>query len=817
MTCDICTKCKSIYPHVHTNLMKGVGVKNPDILFLSDAPDKADDDSGIPFSGGANLWLKKNVLTPLNISKKDSYFTYAVKCRPTKKPKNANYRIQSTPDRRAVLQCREHVEKEIKAVKPKVIVVLGNAALCSIIYGDKITGITKWQGKYVWNKEFNCWTVFTYNPFLVMIDFSKGSSFKFNRLIDDIKLAQELAVKDPPKYKLPEKEYITSERRAIEYIKSAKIDTKIALDLETDLFDPRNEILGMSLCYKDERKNLHPAYIDWKVIEESESVSKHLSSILLSKKITKLGHNISFDRKFLHFHDFDIDGKVLDTMNMSHLLDENFSVGLKERTWIDLGFGGYEIPLDKYKFEHKFTKNTSYKKIPNEIMAPYASTDALATYMLYEKYVPRLQQEKLYPVFEKITSPVLDVMTEASITGIYADMDQARRLDKRMEVAKKKLEKKIYSIVGKQFNFMSTSQLSYLLFNQLHAPTFGKTKSGNLKCDKNVLTELAKKSTKYKYSILSQYLLKYKYLHKMQSTYIGQLNDNIWDDGRIHSNYNSGTVTGRTSNSKPCTHNIPQDRLIRSIYCASPGNLLIEADIKAAEMRAVAILSKDPILLNIVNSGLDIHKQTAREIFKIAKDKEPTDKQRNIAKKINFGLIYGITAQGLARRLGISVEEAQSYIDMYFERFQGVANWLNNTVDFAKKYGYVRSAFMRKRRLPEIKSDQKFVMYRAMRQAMNSPVQSVAADWTYIAMSRVRKEFKKQNIRSKIIHTVHDCVLVDAIPQEVKQIKKILNWAFSTQIKALPIKMVVDIEVGHRWGEKKKESNLEIILTELAA
>lgn len=812
-----CETCKSICSFVQTNLMDGIGnSKNPDIMFLGDAPDKFDDEAGEPFTGGSGLWFKKNILRPLSIPFSEYYFTNAVKCRPTKKQKFSQVRVNANPDRRLVINCRPHLEAEIKRVKPKVILVLGNAALCSIIFGDKISGITNWQGKFGWSVEFNCWIMFTHNPFFVMMDAGRGLSFKYNQMIEDVKKAQELAVTDPPKLNIPVPEYLTDESSVLKYLKNAWVDTNLVLDLETDLFDPRNEILGIALAYSDGKK-IHPVYIPWEIFNDSERASEALSELLMSKKIRKIGHNISFDRKFLHCHGFDMVDPISDTMSMAHLLDENFSIGLKERTWIDLGFGGYEVPLEKFKFENKFTKKTSYKKIPNDIMSRYAAYDALATYKLYKKYIPLLQKEKLYPLYEKVTSPVLSVMTEASMTGIHVDMEQANKLDERMTIAKKRLEARIYKLAGFKFNFMSTPQLSRLLFEDLHAPNMGRTKAGSWKCDKATLTLLAKKTVNKKYVQIAQNVLKYKYLDKMQGTYIGQAKEFVWDDGRIHSSYNQcGTVTGRTSNSKPCTHNIPQDRLIRSLYCASPGNVLIEADIKAAEMRAIAICSGDEVLLSIVNSNEDIHKQTFREIFNKPKDYEPSDMERRIAKSINFGLIYGITAVGLARRLGISTEEAQRYIDLYFKRFSGVAEWIENTIKFVRKHGYVRSALMRKRRLPEAKSDDKYVLNRIFRQAMNSPIQSVAADWTYIGMVRVAKEFKKQHLRSKIIHTVHDCILVDAIPSEVKRIKKIINWAFSTQIKALPIEMKVDIEVGHRWGEKK-ESALETILADLAA
>jgi DNA polymerase-1 len=811
-----CSNCKSVCAFVVTNNMDGTGNEDsPDIMFIGDAPDGTDDTEGKPFKGGSGLWFKKNILRPLSISESDAYFTNAVHCRPTKKGYGGS-RVNSNPDRRIIINCREKLELEIKRVKPKVLVLLGNASLCSVTFSDKVQGIMRWRGRSMWNREFDCWMIGSYSPFAVMVDSNRGLRFKYNQMISDIQKAQELAVRPKVSSKLPGWRLLDDESAVLKYMKESSVDDKIAVDLETDGLDCRNDILGISLTYSDGKK-YYPVYIPWSVIEDSERCTEELSRILLSKKIVKIGHNIDFDRKFLHFHGFDMDGTLYDTMSMAQLLDENFSIGLKERTWTELGFGGYEIPLEKYKWENKFNKNSSYAEIPVDVMAPYAAYDTYATYRLYEKYIPMLKSEKLYPLFTQITTPVRSVMTEASIAGIYVDMEQAEILDARMTKAKDKLEKMIYAYAGVKFNFNSTQQLSRLLFEELHAPNMGKSKSNNWKCDKAVLKALAGKTVNKKYVKIAQAVLKYKYLDKLQGTYIGQAREYVWEDNRVHSSYNlCGTVTGRTSNSKPCTHNIPTDRLIRSLYRSTPGNVLIEADIKSAEMRAIAISSGDEVLLNIFKMGVDIHEQTFREMFHKSQDYIPSDDERRIAKSINFGLIYGITAVGLARRLGITPDEAQSYIDIYFKRFAGVARWLADTVDFAKRNGYVASLFMRRRRLPEIKSDDKFEVYRASRQAMNSPIQGLASDWTYIGMVRVAKQIKKRRLTAKIIHTVHDCILVDTPPSEVDEVKRIIQWAFSTQIKALPIEMAVDIETGEKWGEHK-ESKLEPILKELAA
>jgi DNA polymerase-1 len=226
--------------------------------------------------------------------------------------------------------------------------------------------------------------------------------------------------------------------------------------------------------------------------------------------------------------------------------------------------------------------------------------------------------------------------------------------------------------------------------------------------------------------------------------------------------------------------------------------------------------SHDEVLIRIIESGEDIHDMTFVEVFGKPKGYKPTQDERRIAKAINFGLIFGITAVGLARRLGIDVDTAQSYIDRYFRRFAGVSKFMTDVVSFARKNGYVVSLFKRRRRLINIHSDDKYEMWRAQRQAMNSPIQGESADFTYIVSIRVSNMLKKYNLKAKIVHSVHDCILVDTPPSEVEKVKKVIKVAFTKLISALPMKMDCDIEVNEMWGEHN-ESNLEVILKECGA
>jgi uracil-DNA glycosylase family 4 len=629
-----CCRCPTLNKWTKSNNIQGIGSKHPDIVVVGEYPDESEDASGNAFTGRWGQFFIRNIMRPLQINMNETYLTYAVKCWSSKKlSKNSVKRINATPNRMSILKCRGYLEAELKALKPRVIIALGNVGICSLFYLDKVQGISKWRGKAVWSREFDAYIVPIYSPSALMYDREIGINWRFDQTLKDVQLALECAVKPKVTTKTPKYYYLTDETKIIQYLKLALTTDMVALDSETDLMDPRNDILGITISYNIDRE--YNAYIPYRFFE-NPVIAVLYRKLCLTKKIIKILHNIDYDRKFFHYHGFDMDGPMYDTMAMSHLIDENFSVGLKERTWLDLDFVGYEIPLEKYKFEHKFTKNTSYKEIPDDIMAPYAALDGAATLRLYHKLKVKLAKEKLDPLFYKISAPTRTLLTDMSITGMCVDMKLAEKIDKRITKALKILEIQIYKIAGMTFNFTSTQQLSNMLFNRMKAPRQGLTKGNSIKCDKNVLKKLSLREG-HKYAELAKKVMTHKLLVKAQSTYITQLRDYVWDDGRVHSSYlQIGAATGRVSSVRPAVLNIPKDKLIRMLYRASPGNKLIEIDVKSAEMRVIAILSNDQVLIDIIKSGKDIHKLTACEIFGISED-EVTDAQRSIAKCVASG------------------------------------------------------------------------------------------------------------------------------------------------------------------------------------
>jgi DNA polymerase-1 len=521
-----------------------------------------------------------------------------------------------------------------------------------------------------------------------------------------------------------------------------------------------------------------------------------------------------FDLRFLRWHGFLVKGVAHDTQVQAHLLDENFFTGLKPLTWRYLDFGGYERELELYKYANKWVKHKSYKHFPQDLLFQYAGMDTYATLRLYDEFLPRMQSEGVYSIYRSVSVPMVSLFSDMECAGLTLDREYAEGLNNRFEVAKNKIIAQIREIAGDALNINSPKQLAKYFYTDNKVKVQGKTKKGASSTDAKVLKKIA--ALPGKVGKVAGLLVTYKKLDKIQGTFISQALEHVWNDGKVRSSVNlCGTVTGRSSNSNPCTFNVPKDRLIRSMYVSSLG-CLVEADIKAAEIRVLTVESNEPVFLESFEKGIDIHNQTYNAVFGKERGYVPTDEERRLAKIINFATIYGVTPIGLAPRIGGTVEDAEKFLKMYFIGLPAVAEYLRRVVRQAKQFGYVKSLFGRKRRLPDIQSDDKFLVSRAARQARNSPIQSAAADCTYIGMIRLSRELKKRGLRATIVQSVYDCVVVDTPLDEVDVVKELLVKAFTDSIKGITVRMEVDCGVVSRWGEHG-DSPLEELLTKLEA
>jgi len=800
---SLCTKCNRCKKATYIK-MTGDGPEDADIMVIGECPGEEEHLQRKYFVGRSGKYLRKNMFLAAGIDDTEIRFSNAVR---------GYHNKNKTPTIREIRACREYLIREIKRVKPKVCVLVGNVPLASVLYLDKVQGINKWRGKVLWSRELNCWIVPMLHPSGVLREKNAtGSLFKHKLAVDDLELAVQVASRRPQSPEIPKVQLLAKPEQLRAYLRVALTRDKVAYDIETDRFDPRNDILGASLCFKRNGK-YYPVYFEWETVREDAACWSLFTKLMASKTVAKITWNMGFEERFMHFHDAPMSGTNYDAMIAAHLLDENFFAGLKDNTWRYLGFGGYDLELDKYKVENKFTKTTSYKKIPLDILWRYAAMDSLATYMLWEKFETELEKQNLLKLFTDVLCPARRVMVGAECTGFSVDLVQAADLKGRCERALVALEKKIYEIAGREFNINSNRELAKILFEELKLKPYGTTDTGQPSVDKVALAYIAKQK---KYGAnLAKCLVNYKYVKKMLKTYIIPAQKWMWDDGKVHSSFNMvGTVTGRTSNSNPCTHNIAKDRLIRSMYCASQGNVLIEADLKAAEIRVLALVSREQRFLDAFKKGIDVHDETYRIMFDKPDTYKPTQDERRLSKTINFGLIYGLTSVGLARDAKISIDAAEKFMKRYFDRLPSVKKFMRQIVMDAKKYGYVTSVFNRRRRLPDIYSDDEQVVRRVARQAKNATIQSAAADYTYILLTRVAKGLTKRGLSAKIIHTVHDCLIIDTPPKEVKEVKRIIELCTVRPVKGFDVPMVAEIEVTDSWGAHN-ESKLELLFKDL--
>ncbi len=421
---------------------------------------------------------------------------------------------------------------------------------------------------------------------------------------------------------------------------------------------------------------------------------------------------------------------------------------------------------------------------------------------LYEKLQQHLDKQNLRNLYEEIERPLVPVLADMEDTGVKVDREMLQRMSSEMEKQLDGLTGRIFEAAGEEFNINSPKQLGTILFEKLNLPIRKKTrKTGTYSTDQRVLEELA-----LTYD-LPKLILEFRQIAKLKSTYVDALPALIHPKtGRVHTSFNqTGAATGRLSSSDPNLQNIPvrsdTGRLIRRAFVAEKGNVLISADYSQVELRVLAHLSRDEVLVDAFRAGEDIHDRTAREVFSEAEMRN-TGECRRRAKVINFGIIYGLSAFGLSQTLGISREEAQAFIDAYFQRYRGVRTWLDATLDEVRSTGLVRTLFGRIRPIPDIHSKDYNMRQFAERTALNSPIQGTAADIIKIAMIRVHKALWQKRLSSKILLQVHDELVLEIPVPEVETVSELVREEMEGAA-SLTVPLKVDLKVADNWMDAK--------------
>ena len=584
--------------------------------------------------------------------------------------------------------------------------------------------------------------------------------------------------------------------RWVEKLKQAKL---FALDTETDNLDyMAANLVGISFALENDEAAYLPLQLDYlgapKTLEKTTALAL-LKPVLENPAIQKVGQNFKYDLTIFARNGIDVQGVAFDTMLESYVLN---STGRHNMDDLAKRYLGHQT-ISFEEIAGKGKNQLTFNQIPLEQAAEYAAEDADVTMKLQQALWEKLSKEPtLEKLFKEMELPLLGVLSRMERRGVLIDSDalflQSNEIANRLS----ELEEQAYVLAGQPFNLASTKQLQEILFDKLGLPVIQKTPKGAPSTNEEVLEELAFSHE------LPKVLVEHRGLSKLKSTYTDKLPQMVNPQtGRVHTSYHQAvTATGRLSSSDPNLQNIPirneEGRRIRQAFIAREGFTVVAADYSQIELRIMAHLSQDQGLINAFTQGKDIHRSTAAEIFGVALD-EVTSEQRRNAKAINFGLIYGMSAFGLSRQLGIGRADAQSYMDLYFKRYPGVQTFMHDIREKAKAQGYVETLFGRRLYLPDINSSNGMRRKGAERVAINAPMQGTAAD--IIKRAMIQLDQKLQNDPDiAMIMQVHDELVFEVRSEKVEFYSELIKTQMESAAD-LVVPLIVEVGQGTNWDE----------------
>ena len=588
-----------------------------------------------------------------------------------------------------------------------------------------------------------------------------------------------------------------------EWIKEAEQNGEVAVDTETSSLDPHNtDLIGISLSTKIGKACYIPIGHKTKKNIDKDKVLRKLKPLLEDSSIKKIGQNIKFDFIVLYKNGIDITS-IEDTMLMSYVLDAG-----KNRHNMDT--------LSEIHLNHKTVafkdvigsgkKEINFSQVDIEKAKDYAAEDADITLRLYKKFFKSLKEEKMLNIYEIFEKPMIKILAFMEIQGIKIDYKFLKTLSLKFGKKIDKIQKEVFKISNKEFNIASPKQLGEILYNDLKIADLKKTKKGSFATSASVLEDLAFKGHKF-----PQLILDWRQVSKLKNTYSDSLPEHINPNSkRVHTSFLlAATTTGRLASSDPNLQNIPiksQDgKDIRKAFIAEKDYVLISADYNQIEMRILADLADVKELKKAFKNNEDIHSLTASQIFNIDIKKVDQD-QRRKAKAINFGIIYGISQYGLAKQINVSNYEAEEFLKAYFFKFPEIKVYMDQTIKFCRKSGYVSNIFGRRSHFININDKNYNVRNFQERAAINAPIQGSAAEIMRLAMIRLNiklNEQKKQ--KSKMLLQIHDELIFEAHKDEVKKVSKIIIEEMMSVAKSdhhsFSIPLTVDLNTGNNWGE----------------
>ena len=572
----------------------------------------------------------------------------------------------------------------------------------------------------------------------------------------------------------------------------------LCFDTETTSLDPMTaQIVGVSFSVSAGEAAYIPLthdYFDAPVQLPFADTLAKLKPILENPTIKKVGQNLKYDKHVLANHGIDLQGIAHDTLLQSYVLESHRTHGMDDLAMRHLGV--QTIPFEQVA--GKGAKQVGFHQVTVETASEYAAEDADITLQLHHALYPHVQKDaKLDFIYRQIEMHSMACLFTMERNGVLIDSDKLNRQSNEIGMKLMTLEKQAFELAGQPFNLGSPKQLQEILFGKLGIKPTKKTPSGAPSTDEDVLQELALDYP------LPKVLLEYRGLAKLKSTYTDKLPKMINPDtGRVHTNYNQAVaITGRLASSDPNLQNIPvrtaEGRRIREAFIAPPGSHIVSADYSQIELRIMAHLSKDAGMLNAFANNEDIHRATAAEIFGVERSAVDNE-QRRYAKVINFGLIYGMSAFGLAQNLNIERSAAQNYIERYFARYPGVRQYMDNTRAIAKQQGYVETYFGRRLWVPEINSPNGMRRAGAERAAINAPMQGTAADLIKLAMIAVQNWLTTEKLKTKLIMQVHDELVLEVPDRELELVKQKLPELMQG-VAQLDVPLLAEVGVGSNW------------------
>ena len=516
---------------------------------------------------------------------------------------------------------------------------------------------------------------------------------------------------------------------------------------------------------------------------------------LCNSDIKIVGYDIKEELFFLLKNNFEVNNYE-DVMILEYLVDSN--KGNYDITKVSEELLHLEIIDLKERFGKGKNKKTFFD-LDEDIIVKYISQYVFAISELYSIFVQKVKENNLYSLYENVEKPLVKILVDMEKTGVKVDKNKILELNEEYSKLADEYEQRVYELAGEEFNLNSPKQLGVILFDKMKLPVVKKTKTG-YSTDVEVLEKL---SEDYE---IAEYILKYRSLNKLISTYLVGILDYIMEDDRVRTSYKQMiTATGRLSSVDPNLQNIPvrtqEGKNIRKVFVADKNKVFIDADYSQIELRVLAHLSKDLVMIDSFKNDLDIHYKTASEVFGVPIE-EVTDNQRRSAKAVNFGIVYGISDYGLSKDLNITRNEARQYIDGYLNTYPNIKNYMEEIVKIAKKDGYVTTILGRKRYIPEINSKNFNIRSFGERIALNTPIQGSAADIIKLAMIKVYERLKEEKVNAKLILQIHDELIIECDEKEKDIVKNILKESMENVYKLdLPLK--VDVCEGRNWYESK--------------